>query len=226
MAAIRADPQILKEHLIMEATIDTSCVNVAMRFVALNDSSWHFLEATVGAFDKDYKVFSQHSSAHLKSRATKKTMGSTKVYNRGRVVRRFDPLFGSFCIGGNELSMNINQVKKLAKIVRIKKLAMKNNKVYVCTMKKTSMHYRMAFPKAPTDDYLSNNMYGQQARKVFIQHPQDNLEVFLERMKDGRSIIHMQWPKVAKTFNINEGTIFAFRFSSFLDQIHLSIYLL
>ena len=81
-----------------------------------------------------------------------------------------------------------------------------------------------AFPKQFTDDYLSNHLYGQEARKVFIQHPRFNIEVFLKRMKDGRSIIHMQWPKVAKTFNVNEGSMFAFHFSSFPDEIHLSMY--
>ena len=39
--------------------------------------------------------------------------------------------------------MNISPVKKLRKIVRIKKLAMDNNKIFVCTMKKTSVNYRM-----------------------------------------------------------------------------------
>ena len=38
--------------------------------------------------------------------------------------------------------MTINQVKKLRKIVRIKKLATRNNKIFVCTMKKTSVQYR------------------------------------------------------------------------------------
>ena len=51
--------------------------------------------------------------------------------------------------------MNINQVKKLRK-----KLATKNNKIFVCTMKKTSVHYKMAFSKQFTDDYLSNHLYG------------------------------------------------------------------
>jgi hypothetical protein len=110
------------------------------------------------------------------------------------------------------MSMNISQVKKLRKIVRIKKLATKNNKIFVCTVKKTSVNYRMvltlipcflflcaiskfrkyiyayrfqAFPKKFTDDYLSNHMYGQEARKVFIQHPWYNIEVFLKRTKDG-----------------------------------------
>ena len=55
-------------------------------------------------------------------------MGSTEVYNRGPAVSGFDPLFDPFCIWGNELSMNISEVEKLRKIVRIKKLARKNKK--------------------------------------------------------------------------------------------------
>ena len=53
MAAIRADPQILEEHLAAEATADASRADAAMQLAALNDSSWCFLEATVGAFDED-----------------------------------------------------------------------------------------------------------------------------------------------------------------------------
>ena len=45
--------------------------------------------------------------------------------------------------------MNINQVKKLRKIVRIKKLATKNNKNFVYTMKKTSVHYKMVLTTIP-----------------------------------------------------------------------------
>ena len=45
--------------------------------------------------------------------------------------------------------MNISQVKKLRKIVRIKKLATKNNKIFVCTMKKTSVHYKMVLTIIP-----------------------------------------------------------------------------
>ena len=63
MAAIRAAPQILEEHLAVEPTIDASRANDATRLAALNDSSWHFLEATVGAFDEDYEVFSQRARA-------------------------------------------------------------------------------------------------------------------------------------------------------------------
>ena len=54
------------------------------------------------------------------------------------------------------MSLNISQIKKLGKIVKIKKLATKNNKMFVCTMKKTSVNYRMVpslspcpFPFAP-----------------------------------------------------------------------------
>ena len=45
--------------------------------------------------------------------------------------------------------MNNNQIKKLRKIVRIKKLATKNNKIFICTMKKTSVHYRMVLTIIP-----------------------------------------------------------------------------
>ena len=62
MAAIHAEPQILEEHLAVEATVDASRADAATRLAALNDSSWRFVEATVGAFDKDYEVF---LSVHL-----------------------------------------------------------------------------------------------------------------------------------------------------------------
>ena len=39
--------------------------------------------------------------------------------------------------------MNISKVKKLRKIVRMKKLVTNNSKIFVCTMKKTSVNYRM-----------------------------------------------------------------------------------
>ncbi|KAE8810021.1 hypothetical protein D1007_13342 [Hordeum vulgare] len=71
MAAILADPQILEEHLDVEATIDTSRVDVAMWLSTLNDSSWHFFQATVGAFNKEYKVFSQCAYAYLNSRPSR-----------------------------------------------------------------------------------------------------------------------------------------------------------
>src|SRR3954471_10009777 len=65
-------------------------------------------------------------------------------------VKGLDPLFDPFCIWGNEVTMTINQVKKLRKIVRIKKLATKDNKLFVGTMKKTSVSYRMVLIYVPT----------------------------------------------------------------------------
>ena len=58
MAASRVDPKILEEHLTVEATVDASRADAVMWLAALNDSSWHFLKATVGSFDEDYEVFS------------------------------------------------------------------------------------------------------------------------------------------------------------------------
>ena len=70
MAAIRADPQILEEHLAIEATVDASRADAVTRLAALNDSSWRVLEDTIGAFDEDYEVFSQRAHAYLNSRAS------------------------------------------------------------------------------------------------------------------------------------------------------------
>ena len=86
---------------------------------------------------------------------------------------------------------------KHRKMVRMKKLVTNNSKIFICTMKKTSVNYRMVptllpcfyplchfkiynddlciyicfqyFSKKFTDYYLSNHLHGQDARKVFIQ---------------------------------------------------------
>ena len=76
MAAMHADPQILEEHLTVEATVDTSRMDHATWLTALNDSSWHFLKATIGAFDEDYEVFSQRARAYLNSRASRLVPGA------------------------------------------------------------------------------------------------------------------------------------------------------
>ena len=65
MAAIRADPQILEEHLAIEATVDASRADAVTRLAALNGSLRRFLEATIGAFNKHYEVFSQCARAYL-----------------------------------------------------------------------------------------------------------------------------------------------------------------
>ena len=84
MAAIRAE--ILEEHLTIEATVDASRADAATRLATLNDCSWNFLEATVGAFDKDYEVFSQRARAYLISRASRLVPGAapaTHQYDKG-----------------------------------------------------------------------------------------------------------------------------------------------
>jgi hypothetical protein len=69
----------LEEHLAVEATVDASRVDATTRLAALNDNSWHFLEATVGAFDKDYEVFSQRAHALLNSRANRLVPGAAQA---------------------------------------------------------------------------------------------------------------------------------------------------
>ena len=64
MAAIRAEPQILEEHLAIEATFDASLSDAATWFAALN---------------KDYEVFSQRARAYLISRASKLVPGAAQA---------------------------------------------------------------------------------------------------------------------------------------------------
>ncbi|KAE8767703.1 casein kinase i isoform delta-like protein [Hordeum vulgare] len=148
---------------------------------------------------------------------------ASPIYS-GPSVRVVEPLFDPFCMYGNYVSLNISYIKKLGKIVKMKKLAIKNNKIFLCTMKLTSVNNRMSISRQFIDDYVSNHLYGQEARKVFIQHPRYNVEVFLKRTKDGRVIIHRDSPKVVRTFNITEGSVYAFHFNSFLEETCLSIY--
>ena len=94
MTAIRADPQILEEHLTIKATVDTSCADAAMRLAALSDNSWPFLEATIGAFDEYYKVLSQRARAYLNSRASRLVSGASQAthhYDKGTHVVQASP---------------------------------------------------------------------------------------------------------------------------------------
>ena len=47
------------------------------------------------------------------------------------------------------MSMNISHVEKIRNIVRIKKLATNNSEIFVCTMKKTSVNYKMVLTLLP-----------------------------------------------------------------------------
>ena len=69
----------MEEHLAIEATVDTSRADATMWLAALNDSSWRFLEATIGAFDEEYEVFSQRARAYLISRARRLVPGAPQA---------------------------------------------------------------------------------------------------------------------------------------------------
>ena len=69
----------MEEHLAIEATVDASRAGGTTRLAALNESSWCFLEATVGAFDEDYEVFSQLARAYLISRASRLVPGAAQA---------------------------------------------------------------------------------------------------------------------------------------------------
>ena len=63
--------------------------------------------------------------------------------------QRFRPTVRPFLHMGKWVVHEYQSNQKLRKIVRIKKLATKNNKIFVCTMKKTSVHYRMVLTIIP-----------------------------------------------------------------------------
>ena len=75
------------------------------------------------------------------------------------------------------------------------------------------------FTKQFTQDYLSNYMVGGHAKvKVFLPDYNDYLEVLIKTMKDGRSSITRGWTRVVRAFCMEEGTIWAFRFTLFSNQ--------
>ena len=70
-----------------------------------------------------------------------------------------------------------------------------------------------------TQDYLSNYMIGGHAKvKVFLSEHDDYLDVFMKTAKDGRSAITRGWTRVMCAFCMEEGTIWAFRFTLFSNQ--------
>ena len=60
----------------------------------MNESSLRFLEATIGAFDEDYEVFSQRARAYLISRASRlvpEVAQATHHYNEGTHIAEASP---------------------------------------------------------------------------------------------------------------------------------------
>ena len=69
----------MEENLAVEAIVDASHTDAGMRLAALNDSLWRFLEATIGAFDEDYEVFSQCARSYLNSRASRLALRAARA---------------------------------------------------------------------------------------------------------------------------------------------------
>ncbi|KAE8815894.1 Casein kinase I isoform delta-like protein [Hordeum vulgare] len=120
--------------------------------------------------DEDCKMLVEYVAMDsidlLTPKVVKREMVIEEAAEIGPAVRCLDPLFDPFCIWGNDVFMNISEIKKLRKIVKINKLVMKNNKMFVCTMKNTLVNDRMF-----VDEYVSNHLYSQEVMKIFIQHP-------------------------------------------------------
>jgi hypothetical protein len=62
--------------------------------------------------------------------------------------------------------------------------------------------------------------------KVFLPDYNEYLEVIMKTVKDGRSAITRGWNRVVRAFGMEEGTIWAFHFTSFSNQnvFHLFLY--
>ena len=64
--------------------------------------------------------------------------------------------------------------------------------------------------------------------KVKVFHPDYNehREVLMKTMKDGRAAITRDWPRVVRALHMEEGTIWAFRFTFASNQnvFRLSLY--
>ena len=60
---------------------------------------------------------------------------------------------------------------------------------------------------------------------LFLQENDDYLDVFMKTVKDGRSAITRAWTRVVHAFCMEEGTIWAFRFTLFSNQNVLRLFL-
>ena len=78
-------------------------------------------------------------------------------------------------------------------------------------------------PKQFTKDYLSNYMIGGHAKvRVFLPKHHDYLDVFIKTVKDRRSAITRVWTRVVRAFYMEEGTIWAFRFTCSATRIYFA----
>ena len=65
------------------------------------------------------------------------------------------------------------------------------------------------FPKQFTQDYLTKYMIGGHAMKVKVLHRDynENREVLMKTVKDGRASFTRGWPRVVHALIMEEGTI-------------------
>jgi len=71
------------------------------------------------------------------------------------------------------------------------------------------------FRKLFTQDYLAKYMIGghEMKVKVFHQDYNEHREVIMKTVKNGRAAITRGWPRVVRALGMEEGTIWAFRFT-------------
>jgi hypothetical protein len=93
------------------------------------------------------------------------------------------------------------------------------------------MSESFSFPVVPevvSQDYLAKYMIGGHTMKVKVFHLDYNehREVIIKTVKDGRAAITRGWPRVVRALRMEEGTIWAFRFtfSSNQNVFRLSLY--
>ena len=84
------------------------------------------------------------------------------------------------------------------------------------------------FPKKFTQDYLAKYMISGHAMKVKVFDPDysEHRAVVMKTVKDGQAAITRGWPRVMRALCMEEGTIWAFRFtfSSNQNVFCLSLY--
>ena len=83
-------------------------------------------------------------------------------------------------------------------------------------------------PNQFSQDYLAKYMIGGHAMKLKVFHPyySEHREFLMKTVKDGRAAITRGWPRVVHALRMEEGTIWAFRFSFSSNQnvFRLSLY--
>ena len=146
----------------------------------------------------------------------------------GTYVIGKDPRFDPFCIWGNEISMNQHQVRKLIKIVSKMgpKMAIK---LFVYTLSKTTTNCRMVSKNSAAFFLLPIMSCVRWQRLNLFSFAVVPKAVYWRlplKLHDWRPTITRGWPRVVRALRMEEGTIWAFRFtfSSNQNVFCLSLY--